>query len=271
MINLNILNMLKYRIVRIIESNPSINLLIYNNIRFFKFLLPHEKDYLGMKKICTNRNDFFIIDVGANLGISSLGFRAMGFKNKIIIFEPNKEIYRKFLIKLSQKDNQIKLNNIALGHRNGNKNFYLPYINKKSIHYFGTFDKKYLINSLKLTFPNLLQKIKIRKNKIKILKYDSLNIKGKPHFIKIDVEGYDHFVLRGFEKTIKRHKPIFLVEYNKENYYRIVKILKDYESFFYDIKTDKLIKLKKKYLNNKIARTNKKNLLSIRNIYFIPK
>ena len=54
MFNFKIINILKYKIVRIVESNPTLNLLIYNNIRYFKFLLPHEKDYLGMKKICKN-------------------------------------------------------------------------------------------------------------------------------------------------------------------------------------------------------------------------
>ena len=54
MFNFKIFNVLKYKIVRIIEGNPLFNLLIYNNIKYFKFLLPHEKDYLGMKKICKN-------------------------------------------------------------------------------------------------------------------------------------------------------------------------------------------------------------------------
>ena len=45
-------NMFKYRTVRFIESKPTINLMIMNNIRFLKFLLPHDKDYLGMKLVC---------------------------------------------------------------------------------------------------------------------------------------------------------------------------------------------------------------------------
>ena len=39
---------IKYKFIRYIESNYKINLLIYNNIHLFKFLLPHEKDYYGM-------------------------------------------------------------------------------------------------------------------------------------------------------------------------------------------------------------------------------
>ena len=62
-----LLNIAKYRLVRIIESNPILNLLIYNNIRYFKFLLPHEKDYLGMKKLCQNKANKVILDIGANL------------------------------------------------------------------------------------------------------------------------------------------------------------------------------------------------------------
>jgi FkbM family methyltransferase len=44
-----------------------------------------------------------IIDIGANLGISTMGFRQMGFKNKIYIFEPNPFIFNKYLIKLKKK------------------------------------------------------------------------------------------------------------------------------------------------------------------------
>ena len=45
----------KFRIIRFIESNPELNLMIYNNIYLFKFLLPHEKDYYGMLKVCKNK------------------------------------------------------------------------------------------------------------------------------------------------------------------------------------------------------------------------
>ena len=46
---------IKYKIIRLIESNHKLNLLIYNNIRFFKFFLPHEKDYYGMLLLCKNQ------------------------------------------------------------------------------------------------------------------------------------------------------------------------------------------------------------------------
>ena len=48
-----------------------------------------------------------------------------------------------------------------------------------------------------MTFPKLLGKIKIKNN---CKRFDDLNLKIKPHFIKIDTEGYDEFVLRGLKK-----------------------------------------------------------------------
>ena len=122
--NLKIINIIKYKIVRLIEGNPSLNLLIYNNIKYLKFLLPHEKDYLGMKKLCQNSPNKTIIDIGANLGISSMGFRQMGFKNKIYIFEPNPVIFKKYLINIKKNYKNIILKNLALGDRNQKKFFF---------------------------------------------------------------------------------------------------------------------------------------------------
>ena len=165
MTNLKVLNIIKYKLVRLIESNPSLNLLIYNNIKYFKFLLPHEKDYLGMRKLCQNSLNKVIIDIGANLGISSMGFRQMGFRNKIYIFEPNPVIFKKHLINVRKNYENIVLKNIALGDSNQKKNFFIPYYKNQAIHYFGSFDKEYIDNSIQMTFPKIVPDIKLKKKK----------------------------------------------------------------------------------------------------------
>ena len=266
----NLFNIVKYKIVRIIEKRPRLNILIYNNVRYFKFLLPHEKDYLGMKKICENKKSKDILDIGGNIGISSLGFRQMGFKNRIFIFEPNFEIYKKYLLPLKKKNKDFHLHNIALGNQNKKKLFFLPFYKGQIIHYFASFDKKYLFNSLRMTFPEIINQITFKKKKIKIQKFDDLKLNIKPHFIKIDVEGFDHIVIKGFLKTIKKYKPIFLVEYNIENYKKVCELLSGYRQFVYNIKEDKLLKIEQSFFFKDIGRSNKKNLLSSRNIYFIP-
>ena len=96
---INFINLLKFKLIRIIESNPKINLIIYNNISLFKLFLPHEKDYYGIKLLINNKKNDSIVDVGGNLGISSMGFRELGFINKIYLFEPNKYLFQKYIKK----------------------------------------------------------------------------------------------------------------------------------------------------------------------------
>ena len=121
-----------------------------------------------------------------------------------------------------------------------------------------------------MTFPKLFNQIIIKKKKIKIRKFDNSNINIKPHFIKIDVEGYDHVVIKGLMKTINKYNPIILVEYNVENFHLILKYLRNYKPYVYNIKDNNLLKLKKYFYKTMISRSNKSNLLSNRNIFFIP-
>lgn len=261
----------KFKLIRFVERNYKINLLIYNNINYFKFLLPHEKDFYGMLLLCDNHKNKVILDIGANLGISSLGFRKLGFRNKIYAFEPNYNLFSKFLKKIKRNNKDLYIKNIALGHINGTKKFFMPHYDSKCLHYFCSFDLKYLLNSIKIAFPNLINKIIIKEKKIMCRKFDSLNLDIIPHFIKIDAEGYDEFILKGMKKTIQKHKPIFLIEYNKEYFVNVKKILKGYTPFFYDLKKNKMIKLPYTINSKKISRISKFNYLSVRNIFFLPK
>jgi len=262
----------KYKIARYIERNPLINIYLYNNIIYFPFLLPHEKDFHGIKLLLKSNKSNLFLDVGANNGISSLGFRRLGYENPIYMFEPNKFIYKKFLQKFKSRSN-FKIFNFGLGAQNKIKNIFYPFYKKVCLHYFGSSNKKYILDSIKLTSPNYLNKIKIEKTKMILKKYDSLNFKKKIDFIKIDVEGHDLFVLKGMKKSIKKYSPIILVEYNTENFKEIYKLLSSHSAFVFKFDKKKFMKLKRKdfLVNNKLlARSHKKNLLSSRNVFFIP-
>ena len=211
------INSFKFKLVRIIEANPIINLIIYNNISLFKLFLPHEKDYYGIRLLIKNKIDDAIIDVGGNLGISAMGFRKLEYKNKIFLFEPNKYLFEKYIKKKLIKDyKNIFAFNFALGSRGEKKNFYYPYYKNYCLHYFCSFDKNYIKNSLKITFNK--KKFKIINKPMFLKKFDKLNLKCKPKLIKIDVEGFDYEVLMGMKKTINKHQPIILVEFNKSNF-----------------------------------------------------
>ena len=104
-----------------------------------------------------------------------------------------------------------------------------------------------------------------------IKRYDSINLKCRPKFIKIDVEGYDHEVLKGMKKTIIKYNPIVLVEFNKNNFFIIKKFLKDYKPWVYFYEKNKFKVFNKNMIDKEISRTDKFNLMSIRNVFFIPK
>ena len=266
---IKIFNIAKYKFIRFIEKYPNISILIYNNISYFDFLLPHEKDYFGMLKILKSDKNFSIIDVGANLGISTMGFRKLGFKNPIYLIEPNIYLYENFLKKLKKKDNNIFIKNLALGNKNIKKKLHLAFYKKKCLHYLSSFSKKYIYNSINIAFPDYKNQIFLKYKNIKCVKFDSLNLKFNPGFVKLDTEGFDYNILKGFKKTIKKYKPIFLIEYNEEFYHKISKLLKNYKPLIYDFKTDKFLSINVK-TKKKIARISKHNKLSNRNIYYVP-
>ena len=74
-------------------------------------------------------------------------------------------------------------------------------------------------------------------------------------------------------KTIKKYKPLILVELNKENFNKIYKMLKnDYHPFRFIFENRTFKKINSKEINN----INKKfkrnfNFTIPRNIFFIPK
>lgn len=268
----NLIEICKYKIARLLERNPLINVSLYNHIIHFPFLLPHEKDFHGIKLLVKSNKSNLFLDVGANNGISSLGFRRLGYENPIYMFEPNNFIYKKFLQKFKSKSH-FKVFNYGLGAKNELKDIFYPFYGKVCLHYFGSSNKKYIKDSIKLTSPNYLDKIKITKSKMKLKKYDTLNFKKKIDFIKIDVEGHDLFVLKGMKKSIDKFSPIILVEFNTENFNEIYKFLKNYKAFIFKFDEKKFKMLKKKDFFNKtqnLARSHKKNLLSSRNVFFIP-
>ena len=88
------INSFKYSLVKFLEKIPYLQFIIYNNLINFKFLLPHDKDYLGLK-LLFKKSEVGTLDIGGNIGLSTLSFRQMGFKNnEILIFEPDKSLIK---------------------------------------------------------------------------------------------------------------------------------------------------------------------------------
>lgn len=270
---MRLLNKIKYSIVRKIETNPSLNLMIYNNVRHFKFLFPHEKDYLALKLLFENKPAGCFLDVGTNIGLSSIGFRVMGFDNKILMFEPNTNLCEKYLKKIQKQYKNIEIFNFGLSNKNESKTLFVPEIGGKEIHYNGSFDKSYVQDMVQDYYSNHLDKIEIIPKPFALKRYDDLALNEAPVFIKIDVEGFDHFAVEGMLDMIKKHEPVMLIEFNESNFGAVYSQLKEtYDVYIFDYDINAMIKVNLENMENyKFSKRDKEYTLSSRNLFYIPK
>ena len=239
---------LKYRIIKFIEEIPLLQIFIYNNLNKFKFLFPHDKDYLALKLLFkfTEKRDF--IDVGGNIGLSVVGFREMGFRNnRILVFEPDKLLIRKYLNNLKHLYKKVLIYNFGLSNKSEIKYLFKAFYKKKFFHFNNSFDKKYIKEKIKHNYPTRYKKFYFKSQKLFIKNFDNLKINSNACFIKIDVEGFDHYVIYGMKNFIKKMKPVLLIEYNYNNFALIYNKLRiDYYCYIYDIEKNNLRKLKNK-------------------------
>ncbi len=266
---------LKYSIVKYLEKNPYLQMLIYNNLFFFKFLLPQDKDYLGLKLLVSKNEERSFVDIGGNIGLSTASFREMGFyKNQILIFEPDKFLIKKYLLKLKNYYNDIKIFSFGLSNKNEFKILYQANYKNLSIHLNNSFSKDYILKKIKNNYPDKFDHFKYNKKKFEVKKFDNIRYKKKICFIKIDVEGLDHLVIRGMRNFLKKNKPVFLIEFNQSNFSIIWNLLKkNYACYLYNIDKNCFKNLPdykiKKLINGHIF--DKKYYKNSINLFLIPK
>lgn len=167
----------------------------------FKTRWPREPEFMHLfhEKIKTNSN---IIDLGANIGYLTLYFKkVLKVKNKILAIEPETTNF-KFLkenIKLNDLDNEVICKNLAIADEDTDK-------------YFEMSDHS---NLHKIT-----KKITSKKIKCKTLSSVLEEENFRPDFIKMDVEGAEVEVIRGFREYLKNNnqKISILFEVHPDEY-----------------------------------------------------
>jgi len=144
-----------------------------------------------------------VIDIGAHMGFHTINF-ANNSKH-VYAFEPQLHLYNQVCsnIFLNELDNKITCFNVGLGE-----------INKRSS--FGSLDKHNSLNwdgnwNVELiNYGGRSLEDDLETNEIEIRTLDSFDF--SPHFIKMDVEGYELKTLQGAKKTLETHHPILLFE-----------------------------------------------------------
>lgn len=143
--------------------------------------------------------DSNIIDVGANIGIHSIFFASISSKGLVFSIEPSPSVFTMLIQNIQNFDNIIPLNIAA-----SDKNKITSFFQALDDAYSGIKDtgRKKIIKELKVLSWRLDD----------LILYLNLN---KIDLIKVDVEGWETFVLQGMEKTIENYRPIVFCEIYK--------------------------------------------------------
>ncbi len=159
-----------------------------------------EKEFASVGKFI--KSDSIILDIGANIGITSLFFSKVASDGLIFSFEPAKDTFSILLKNVKNNNNVVPLN-FGFSDVNSIETFYESSDNAYSS--FKDTKRKKVINKVKALQLNL-------DGFFELLNLEKIN------FIKIDVEGLEFNVLKGGSNVIDKYRPIIFCEiYNGLN------------------------------------------------------
>ncbi|OIO31240.1 hypothetical protein AUJ77_00315 [Candidatus Nomurabacteria bacterium CG1_02_43_90] len=169
------------------------------------------------------------VDIGANIGQHSmLAGSIVGDTGKVYSFEPIPYIYEQFLdsLKINHFERIVHAHNVALGKENKEESLYVEKNNVGG-------------SSIVSSKGKEGEKISIT-----IKRGDELlESLSRIDMVKIDVEGYEYEVLVGIKKTLKKHKPIIVLEFSGKLYSEkggtdggaILSLLRELDYAMYDV------------------------------------
>lgn len=217
--------------------------------------------YDGFEKVETDylssvlaKGDVFI-DIGANVGLFGLlASPIVGADGLVVCFEPSPLTFKRLEenVELNKFEN-IDIRNIGLSNSSGNLSFFVSQNGYDAWNSFAPSQDNKLESSIRVPVSTLDIELKdIDKSKIKL--------------VKIDVEGWEKFVLYGGKDFLVKYNPIVMVEFTEENAFNagyavheIYDLMQVFGYVWYTIKNGELIaETKKLYYpyNNLIAIKN---------------
>lgn len=244
----------------IIAANKSWNRL-FNEDGFFEFNLNNDvkinlyKDsvlsrliYEGFEREETDyltkilkKGDIFV-DIGTNIGLFSLiASKIVGDEGTVLSFEPAPLTFSRLNenVKLNNLKN-IDSRNIGLSDKKGELIFYVSNNGYDAWNSFAPSQDNKLESSIQVPVSTLdAELVDIDKSKIKL--------------VKIDVEGWEKFVLHGGKDFLVNYNPIVMIEFTEENTFNagypvheIYSIMQDFGYVWYRINKGELVKEEKK-------------------------
>ena len=206
--------------------------------QYIPFLLPHDRSYYGFKHL-VHPGDGLFLDVGANDGISAIGFKHIHSDYRVLSLEPNRW-HEASLKRLTKKLKGFDYRIVGAGQKTGRQDLHMPFYQGVPIYTAASLYKDYVYGSMRRQFADeARQKVEYVIQDVEIVRLDDWQL--SPDIIKIDTEGFEYEVLLGLGQTIARGRPFIMLEYNPDLLAREVDLLKPlgYDMFVYVFKEDR--------------------------------
>ena len=143
------------------------------------------------------REDYVCFDIGANIGETTLNFAQLAKNGKVYSFEPVPFLYERLKTNVGLNTfKNIELHNLAISDNSDDLFFEAPK-NRNS-------------SGISLTKENSNTSMRVASNTLD--EFVSSKQIEKIDFIKIDVEGFENYVINGAKQTLKKFKPMLFVE-----------------------------------------------------------
>lgn len=210
-----------------------------------------EKEETDFIEKILKEGDVFV-DIGTNIGLFSLlAAKIVGTEGKVLCFEPAPSTFYRLKENVTLNNfKNIHIKNIGLSDEPGELTFYVSNNGYDAWNSFAPSQDNKLESSIQVPVSTLDFELKdINKSKIKL--------------VKIDVEGWEKFVLNGGKEFFIEFSPIVMVEFTESNTFNagysvheIYDIMQDFGYVWYTVKNKTLIlETKKLYYpyNNLIA------------------
>lgn len=168
--------------------------------------------------------DAVVFDIGANVGTFLYQFENKLNHKYIYGFEPNKKLNTR----LKRLFPQMKIYSVALSDENTTAEFKVPVIKGKTVASRGTLNTSYKEKGEEKSYTEIVDVVKlddwIKSNPVERL-----------DFIKIDVEGNEMKTLTGGKNTIRKFKPVLMVEMEQRHHQNpIWKEIEEVESWGFE-------------------------------------
>jgi FkbM family methyltransferase len=207
-----------------------------------------------------------VFDIGSNNGEYIHAFEKLVPPPNIYGFEPNENL----LLKLKKIFKNVNIFSYALSDVSEKAKLKVPTINKVVYASRGTLNVDFKeIDEEDFTLLNI--------SKIRL---DDFIIENNVHhvdFIKIDVEGHEYNVLKGASETLKRFKPVLLIEIEQRHHEYPITLIDEflinlnYSKFFYDKERKMILPGKEFNVEHHQNIDNLKSIKYINNFFFLPK